>query len=246
MPNLCHNYSSEMQTLIPYKTTKCVSALSLLHSHQVQIHSANEALFMFWFVQTEMVIALLLLSRLFLCYVCSLNVEHGKSKAYFHMSYNQSSNKSIINDIMNKFTNIITVRHMPFAFLVGDLPVYVLVTLLKAENSVRYDKWKAMKKESFLLVPPDTDCLPQHFIQANYLTYLVLHPLLKKHRSPIGHGWELVVGNCCPVRYSSCSSSTSSYTTLGDSRKSEEDEHEETDEEQEDSEQREEEWSDLN
>ena len=253
MPNLCHNYSSEMQTLIPYKTTKCVSALSLLHSHQVQIHSANEALFMFWFVQTEMVIALLLLSRLFLCYVCSLNVEHGKSKAYFHMSYNQSSNKSIINDIMNKFTNIITVRHMPFAFLVGDLPVYVLVTLLKAENSVRYDKWKAMKKESFLLVPPDTDCLPQHFIQANYLMHLVLHPLLKKHPSPIGHGWELMDGNCCPVRHHTYPALPTHLPTLytwRQQKKSEEDKHEENDEEQEegedDSEQNEEEWSDLN
>jgi len=54
------------------------------------------------------------------------------------MSYNQSPNKSVINDIMNKLTNIITVKHMPFAFLVGDLPVYVLVTLLKAENSLKY------------------------------------------------------------------------------------------------------------
>jgi len=52
-----------------------------------------------------------------------------------HISINQSPNKSVINDIMNKLTNIITVKHMPFAFLVGDLPVYVLVTLLKAENS---------------------------------------------------------------------------------------------------------------
>ena len=47
----------------------------------------------------------------------------------------------------------------------------------------------------------DTDCLRQHFIRANYLTYLVLHPLLKKHPSPIGHGWELVDGNCHPVRH---------------------------------------------
>jgi len=63
--------ASEMQTVIPYKTTKInvkniLSALSLLHFHRVQIHSANEALFMFWVVQTDMVIALLLLSRLFL------------------------------------------------------------------------------------------------------------------------------------------------------------------------------------
>ena len=65
----------------------------------------------------------------------------------------------------------------------------------------RADKWKAMKKKSFLQIPPDTDCLRQQFIAANYLTYLVLHPLLKKHLSPIGHGWELVDGNCHPVRH---------------------------------------------
>ena len=54
------------------------------------------------------------------------------------------------------------------------------------------DKWKAMKKKPFLRIPPDADYLRQHFIRANYLIYLVLHPLLKKHPSPIGHGWELV------------------------------------------------------
>jgi len=57
------------------------------------------------------------------------------------------------------------------------------------------------EKKSFLQIPPDTDCLWQHFIRANYSTYLVHHPLLKKHPSPIGHGWELVDGYCCPVRY---------------------------------------------
>ena len=73
------------------------------------------------------------------------------------------------------------------------------VALSMAE--ARVDKWKAMKKKSFLQIPPDTDCLRQQFIAANYLTYLVLHPLLKKHLSPIGHGWELVDGNCHPVRH---------------------------------------------
>jgi len=80
------------------------------------------------------------------------------------------------------------------------------------------DKRKAMKKKSFLRILPDTDCLHQYFIRANYSTYLVLHPLLKKHPSPIGH---LVDSYCRPVRhtYSSCSSNTSSYTMPGDSRK---------------------------
>jgi len=29
----------------------------------------------------------------------------------------------------------------------------------------------------------------------------MFHPLLKKHPLPIGHGWELVDGYCCPVRH---------------------------------------------
>jgi len=63
------------------------------------------------------------------------------------------------------------------------------------------DKWKAMKKKSFFRITPDTDFLRQHFIRANYSTYLVLHPLFKKHPSPIRHGWELVDGYCRPVRH---------------------------------------------
>ena len=107
-----------------------------------------------------------------------------------------------------------------------------------------------MKKKSFLRIPPDTDCLRQHFIQANFLTYLVLHPLLKKHPSPIGQGWELVDGNCCPVKHTHPALPAHlPLLRLQTVEKNEEDEHEETDEEQEeveeDSEQSEE-WSDLN
>ena len=99
------------------------------------------------------------------------------------------------------------------------------------------DKWKEIKR----IFSSNSDCLHQPFIRANYLTYLVLHPLLKKHPSSIGHGWELVDGNCRPVRH------TRPTLHLETAEKSEEDEHEETDEEQkEDSEQSEEEWSDLN
>ncbi|CAJ1076504.1 hypothetical protein KUCAC02_009111 [Xyrichtys novacula] len=68
----------------------------------------------------------------------SLNKEQSKSKAYFHMSYNQLPNKSVVNDIMEKLSHIIITKHMPIAFLVGDHPVYVLVTLLKAENPDKY------------------------------------------------------------------------------------------------------------
>ena len=253
--------ASEMQTVIPYKTTK--RGEPPIHSEPTTFSSSTDPQCKRSIIHvlahadrnddhpavTELTIPS--------CsgFHASLNVEHGKSKAYFHMSYNQSPIKSVIklNDIMNKFTNIITVKHMPFAFLVGDLPVHVLVTLLKAENSVRYHKWKAMKKESFLLIPPDTDSLRQQFIQANYLTHLVLHPLLKKHPSPIGHGWELMDGNCCPVRHHTYPALPTHLPTLytwRQQKKSEEDKHEENDEEQEegedDSEQNEEEWSDLN
>jgi len=55
------------------------------------------------------------------------------SKAYFHMSYNQLPNKSVVNDIREKLSTIIATKQMPFAFLVGDHPVYILITLLKAE-----------------------------------------------------------------------------------------------------------------
>jgi len=80
----------------------------------------------------------------------------------------------------------------------------------------------------------------------------VLHPLLKKHPSPIGHGWELVDGYCCSVRHT-CPALPANLPTLhlDTAEKSEVDELEETDEEQEegreeDLELSEEEWSDLN
>ena len=45
------------------------------------------------------------------------------------------------------------------------------------------------------------DSLRQHCLRANYLAYLVRHPSLKNHPSPLGHGWELVGGHCRPVRH---------------------------------------------
>ena len=62
-------------------------------------------------------------------------------------------------------------------------------------------KWKKMKKKSFVRLPPDADSLYQHCLCANYLAYLVRHPSLKCHPSPLGHGWELVGGRCRPVRH---------------------------------------------
>ncbi len=36
---------------------------------------------------------------------------------------------------------------------------------------------------------------------ANDLAYLVRLPMLRKHPSPIGNGWELVNDHCQPIRY---------------------------------------------
>ncbi|KAL8588950.1 hypothetical protein ACOMHN_012988 [Nucella lapillus] len=65
----------------------------------------------------------------------------------------------------------------------------------------RAAKWKTMKNKSFIRLPPDSDSLRQHCLCTNFLAYLMLHPSLKHHPSPLGHGWELVDGRCRPVRY---------------------------------------------
>jgi len=62
-------------------------------------------------------------------------------------------------------------------------------------------KRKTMKNKSFILLPPDADSLRQHCIRANYLAYLVRHPVKLHHPSPIGHGLELSAGRCRPVRH---------------------------------------------
>ena len=51
-----------------------------------------------------------------------------------------------------------------------------------------------MKNKSFTHLPPDADSLRQHCLRANYLAYLMRHPSLKHHSSPLGHGCELMDG----------------------------------------------------
>ena len=65
----------------------------------------------------------------------------------------------------------------------------------------RATKWKRMKKKTFIRLPPDEDSLRQHCLRANYLAYLIRHPSLKCHPSPLGHRWNLVDGHCRPVRH---------------------------------------------
>ena len=44
------------------------------------------------------------------------------------------------------------------------------------------------------------DSLRQHCLCANYLAYLVHHPSLKDHPSPLGHDWELACRAVCHTR----------------------------------------------
>ena len=62
-------------------------------------------------------------------------------------------------------------------------------------------KWNTLKNKSFIRLHPDAYSLRQHCLRANYLAYLVHHPSMKHHPSPLGHGWELVDGRCRPVRH---------------------------------------------
>ncbi len=63
----------------------------------------------------------------------------------------------------------------------------------------RAAKWKKKKKKSLMRLPPDDDSLRQHIKRANILAYIQCHPDIKRHPSPIGHGWELFNGRCRPV-----------------------------------------------
>ena len=67
-----------------------------------------------------------------------MNPELTKSKACFHISYNQPPKMSVTNDVVEKLTHIISEKNVPFSFLVSDLPVYILITTLKSENTDRY------------------------------------------------------------------------------------------------------------
>lgn len=92
----------------------------------------------------------------------------------------------------------------------------------------RSAKWKTLKNKTFVLLPPDADSLRQHCLRANYLAYIVRHPSLKSHPSPVGHGWELVGGRCRPVRHTRPALPTH-LPVLGPAEESEEEDSDEGD-----------------
>ena len=65
----------------------------------------------------------------------------------------------------------------------------------------RAARWKRMKNKSCIRFPPDADSLRQYCLRANYLAYLMRHPSLRDHPSPLRHGLELLGGPCRLVRH---------------------------------------------
>ena len=63
-----------------------------------------------------------------------------KSTPIFHTSYPENPNKSLVNDCMDKLSKSIEEKKMPFAVMVGDHPVSMLMLYLKSENTEKYSK----------------------------------------------------------------------------------------------------------
>ena len=58
-----------------------------------------------------------------------------KSCAIYHVTYPNPPSKTILYDVMCKLIKSIAEKKMPFAVIVGDQPVYVLMLELKSENA---------------------------------------------------------------------------------------------------------------
>ena len=56
------------------------------------------------------------------------------------MTYSDPPSKTILYDVMCKLAKSINEKKMPFAIIVGDYPVYLLLLELKSENAVQFSK----------------------------------------------------------------------------------------------------------
>ena len=63
-----------------------------------------------------------------------------KSKAYYFMTYSEPPKKAVLNDVMLKVKGAIERKHMPFAVVVGDQPVYTLLVEIRSEHPHEYSK----------------------------------------------------------------------------------------------------------
>ena len=70
----------------------------------------------------------------------SMSNADEKSRAIYHMTYPNPPSKTILNDVMCKLAKSIEEKNMPFATIVGDHPVYVLMLELKSENAELFSK----------------------------------------------------------------------------------------------------------
>ena len=76
-------------------------------------------------------------------FMANMSESVEKSHSIYYMTYPDPPSKTVLNDVMlkvSKLTLSIVEKNMPFAVIVGDDPVYVLLLELKSENSNLYDK----------------------------------------------------------------------------------------------------------
>lgn len=69
-----------------------------------------------------------------------MSTADEKIRAIYHMTYTNPPSKSILYDVMQKLGKSIEEKKMPFAIIVGDHPVYVLMLELKSENAELFNK----------------------------------------------------------------------------------------------------------
>jgi hypothetical protein len=107
-----------------------------------------------------------------------------------------------------------------------DLP---LDKVSRTMGTTRAAKWKAMKKKLFSH-QRWIACINIAFVRTTWLSGASPHPPALSSPSPLGHGWELASGYCCPVCHT-CPALPTYLPELQLSEDSEEDESDDDDEE---------------
>jgi hypothetical protein len=63
-----------------------------------------------------------------------------KSKAYYYLTLPKPPDKSTLIEVMLRVERVREMKRMPFVVLVGDQPVYALITQIKNENRETFEK----------------------------------------------------------------------------------------------------------
>ena len=61
-----------------------------------------------------------------------------KTKPYYHTTYPEPPNKSVVYDVMFKLVEAMMNKDIPFSFLVGDMPTYKMIMQIKTENPHKF------------------------------------------------------------------------------------------------------------